>query len=306
MGRSTEADPESAAVRERVRERVDTTVTTVPCPRERTVRLGAGFVALVGLGSLTVLRIVLNAPVDLPSTASGAWFDAAAVAAVVGPAAGAITLGVAADEAWTRTGLILAGVFGLLSVVTPAVALPAVGAIVVGGWLLLAGRTHLLSAGQRTRTAVVTAALLAGLTLSLFGAVGVRPAALRPAGTTVTLVGMAVTPLAFGARPRALGVGGLAAGLTFHLTGTAPFVTGAVTLVAGSAVGASALLIAIAVGGLTASVATGVAQQRGDPTLAGFLLLSAGVPSSIPRALGVVLAVAVVVAMISERSGDST
>lgn len=306
MERSTEPDTEPAAARERILSLADTASAIISYTQKGNVRLVVGFVALIGLGSLTVLRVALNAPVGLPSAASGAWFDAAAIAAVAGPAAGIITLGVTADEGWARTGLILAGVFGLLSIVTSTVTFPAIGAVVVGGWLPLAGVTRQLSTGRRVRPAVVAAALLTGLTLSLFGAAGVQPATLRPTGTTVTLVGMAVTPLAFGARPGALGVGGLAAGLTFHLTGAAPFVTGAVALVAGSAVGASALLIAIAVGGLTASVATGVANRKSDPTIVGLLLLSAGVPSSIPRALGVALAVAFVVATISERSGDST
>lgn len=336
MGRSTGAGRERAReqteattrVRERARSLAEAAAAVVPDSRARNVRLAAGLAALAGLAPLTATRVALNAPVALPSAASGGWLDAAATAAVVGPAAGVLALGVTADEAWARTGLILAGVFGLLSAVTSAVALPTVGALVVGGWLTLAGSDAAARSPTRrqVRVAVVAAALLGGLTLSLFGAVGVRPAALRSAGTTLALAGMAATPLAFGARPAAYGVGGLAAGATFHLTGAAPFVSGAVALVAGSVVGASALLLAVAVGGLTATVAAGVASRRVGPALAGLLLLSAGVPSSIPRALGAVLAVAFVVAtaldqierasrqtegapneieMSSERTGDS-
>lgn len=278
--------------------------TTAVPGSARSVRLAAGLAALTGLASLTLLRVALNAPVVLPRAASVGWFDAATTAAVVGPAAGAVALGVTAEEAWARTGLILAGVFGCLSAVTTAVAVPAAGAVVVGGSLPLAGAIGRSPTRRQARGVTVAATLLVGLAISLYGAYGVRPALLRPAGTTVALVGMAVMPLAFRAGLGAYGVGGLAAGLVYSLTGAVPFVSGAVSLVAGSVVGGSALLIAAAVGGLAATVSTGALTRRADPVLAGLLVLVAGVPSSIPRALGVVLAVAVLVATLPDRRGD--
>ncbi|WP_440008352.1 phosphate ABC transporter permease [Halomicrococcus sp. SG-WS-1] len=295
----------TAAVRQRAR---SLTVAVVTESWTRRVRLVAALVALAGLGTLAATRIALNAPVTLPSVASGAWFDAAASAAVVGPATAALALGVTADESWSQIGLILVGVFGLLSAVTPAVALPAVGAVVVGGWLTLAGSAVVSRSPTRRqiRVGVVAVALLGGLTLSMFGAVGVRPAAFRTVGTTLALVGMAATPLAFRPRMGAFAVGGLVAGATFHLTGAAPFVSGAVVLVAGSVVSASALLLAAAVGGLATTVATGATNRRIAPAATGLLLLTAGVPSSIPRALGAALAVAFVLAPIPDQRGDST
>ncbi|NHN61592.1 MULTISPECIES: phosphate ABC transporter permease [Halorussus] len=292
----------AAAVGERGRSLAVAAVAAAPEPRTRTVRLAAASAAVAGLGPLTATRVALNAPVVLPSAASAAWLDAAATAAVLGPAAGATLLGATADEAWARTGLILVGTFGFLSAVSTAFALPTVGAVVVGSWLTLVGRagavdrpaTHWDVAGG-----LVAAALLGGLTLSLFGAVGVRPAALRPAGSTLALVGMAATPLAFRPRPSAFAVGGLAAAAAFHLTGAAPFVSGAVVLVAGGVVGASAPLLAAAIGGLAATVAEGAAGRRVAPAAAGLLLLAAGVPSSIPRALGAALAAAFVAATIA-------
>jgi hypothetical protein len=295
-----------ASVRERLRSLATAATVGSAFPPARSVRLAAGLAALSGLASLTLLRVALNAPVSLPRAASGAWFDAATTAAVVGPAAGAVVLGATVDEPWARTGLILAGVFGCLSAVTTAVAVPAAGAVVVGGSLPLLGAVARSPTRRRHRGTAVAVALLAGLTLSLYGAYGVRPAVLRPAGTTVVLVGMGATPLAFRAGPTAYAVGGPVAGVVYHLTGAAPFVSGAVSLVAGSVVGAPAPLLAVAVGGLTATVAAGALTRRADPTLVGLLLLAAGVPSSIPRALGVALAVAFLAAMVSDQGGDPT
>jgi hypothetical protein len=319
-GRSTGGSRERAAtVRERARSLAERAAAAVPESRTRPVRVAATLAALGGLGALTATRIALNAPVALPSAASGAWFDAATAAAVVGPAAAALLLGVTADEPWTRIGLVLVGVFGLLSTASPAAAVSAVGGVVVGGWLTLVGAVATdRAAGRRARgeaaavaetvaiSGVVAAALLAGLTLSLFGAVGVRPGVVRPAGTTLALAGMAATPLAFRAGGGAYAVGGLAAGATYYLTGAAPFLSGAVVLVAGSVVGASAVSLAAAVGGLIATIATGATKRRVEPAAAGLLLLAAGVPSSIPRALGAALAAALVAETLFDRTGGHT
>jgi hypothetical protein len=208
-------------------------------------------------------------------------------------------------EPWTRIGLVLVGVFGLLSAVTSAVAVPTVGIVAAGGWLLLIGSVNhgasIVNPRRGFRT-LVTGVLLGGLTLSLFGAIGVEPATLRPLGTTLALVGMAATPFAVRSGVGPLAVGALAGVGTFALAAAAPFVSGAVALTAGSVVGASAIPLAAAVGGLTATVAEGVLHRRIVPAAAGCLLLLAGVPSTLPRALGVVLAVA----FITSTLGDST
>ncbi|WP_458189635.1 phosphate ABC transporter permease [Haladaptatus sp. NG-WS-4] len=307
MSRSTrDVSERSAVVGDRVRSLAGAAAAAVPKSWTHSVRLTASLTALAGLGSLTATRIALNAPVVLPSVASSTWYDAVTLAAIVGPAAGILLLGVTTAEAWTRAGLVLASVFGLLSAVTSAVAVPAVGATVVGGWLMLRGALATLPPANRRRIRVVVFVLLTGLTLSLFGAVGVHPVALRTAGTTLALAGMAVTPLAVRPRTSAFAVGGVAAATTFYLTGAAPFVSGAVVLIAGSVVGGSALLLAAAVGGLTATVVEGAASGRVTLTSTGLLLLMAGVPSSIPRALGVTLAVAFILATRSDQDGDST
>ncbi|MFC7193889.1 phosphate ABC transporter permease [Halosimplex aquaticum] len=253
----------------------------------------------------------MNSPIVLPAAASGQWFDFVSTAATVGPALGVLAVGVTADG-WSRLGLVIAGVFGLLSAVAPAAQSPAVGAVIAGGWLTLTGRATaglLAAAGADAErdvsapsdgaavSVVVGAVLLGGVTLSLFGAAGVRPALFRPTGTVLVLVGMAATPL--GIRPGTvpLVVGGVAAVGTFWVSAAAPFTTGAVALIAGSVVGAPVALLAVALGGLTATITYGVLETAPDTAVVGVLLLAAGVPSSIPRALGAVLAVAFLAAI---------
>ncbi|EMA46050.1 hypothetical protein [Halococcus saccharolyticus] len=293
---------------ERVRSFAGTASRVVPNSQTPTVRLSAGLVAVVGIALLTLTRIAVNVPVGLPLVSSSVWFDTVTTAAVVGPAGGIILLGVTAEEAWERIGLILVGVFGLLSALTSAIAVPAVGVTVAGSWLLLIGQTRGLKRQDyrwQSLGGLVAIALLGSLTLSLFGAIGVRPAALRPAGTTLALVGMAMTPLAVRSSLGPLAVGALTGVGTFSLTASAPFVSGAIVLIAGSAVGASAVLLAAAVGGLTATITEGVMRHRITPAVAGLLLLMAGVPSSIPRALSVVLAVALILGILFDTGSDS-
>jgi hypothetical protein len=293
MRRSTSSTRASPAGYERVTSLFETTADYCPEAASRTVMLAASVLAIAGLVPLTAVRIALNAPLPLPGAVSGVWFDTATTLAVVGPASGAVLLGVTADAIWSRIGFVLVGVFGALSAVAQAAAVPAMGAIVVGGWLAVLGSdaSDWSASSRRTLGGALATVLLASLTLSLLGATGVRPAVFRPVGTTLALAGMTATPLVVRPSTGSLAVGGVAAGVTLHLTATAPFVTGAVALVAGSVVGGSALLLATAVGGLTATLAHGLASRR-LASAASVLLLTGGVPASIPRGIGVVLAVA--------------
>lgn len=280
--------------------------TVVPDSQPPMVRLAAALLGGVGLAVLTLTRIAVNGPVVVPWLVSGVWFDAVTTAAVVGPSLGAVLLGVTTAEPWERIGLVLVGVFGLLSALTSAIAVPTVGIVAAGGWLLLVGPMKhgvFVANPRRVFRTLVAGVLLAGLTLSLFGAIGIEPAILRPLGTTLALIGMAATPLAVRSTVGPLAVGVLAGTGTLALAAAAPFVSGAVALTAGSVVGASALVLATAMGGLTATVAEGVLHRRIAPAAAGCLLLLAGVPSSIPRALGVILAVAFIT---TSTLGDST
>jgi hypothetical protein len=293
--------------REHTRSIAAATADVAPGSWTRSVLGTASFVGVLGLGTLTATRLLLNAPVSVPAVASGVWIDAATTAAFVGPAVALLLLGVTAADAWTRIGLSVAGAFGLLTAVTGAITVPAICATVVGGWATVLGTVGSSGSAARfpARVGTVAAVLCAGVTLSLLGALGVEPVALRSVGTTLTLGGSAATPLAVRSNVGAFAVGGGAAAATFSLAGTAPFVTGAVVLIAGGVVGGSTVLLAAAIGGATTTMTTGVVRRRVAPVAVGLLLLVAGVPSSLPRALGTVLAVAFVAATVHDGSAET-
>ncbi|WP_137283279.1 phosphate ABC transporter permease [Halorussus salinisoli] len=277
-------------------------VATDVTSRSRNVRVRAlaGAAALLGAVPLAATRLVVNSPLHVPGAASAGWYELVRLAALVGPATAAVALGVTADRELERVGLLSVGVFGLLSAVTSAVAVPTVGALVAGGWLVVAGQFD-RRPGPRE---AVAGALVGGLTLSLVGAAGYRPVAFRSAGTTAALLGMAATPLAVRAGRRGLAVGGLVAVGAYALILEAPFVSGAVALAAGAAIDPPSVLLALAVGGTTATVADGLSDRRVSAAVGGTLLLVAGVPASIPRGVSVAVAVAFLLAAAS--GGDST
>ncbi|MFB6130375.1 MAG: hypothetical protein ABEJ28_06100, partial [Salinigranum sp.] len=215
----------------------------------------------------------------------------------------AVGLGVLADSEWQRVGLVAAGVFGLLAAVSSAAALPAIGAVAVGGWLAvlptLAGGIRFIVPGRGDAApgrALVAAALLSGVVCSLSGAAGVDPGHLRPAGTAIALVGLAVSPLALPSPPRSssLVFGGVIAGTTLLAGTAAPFVTGAVALVVAGIVHVPFALVVVGAGGAGISVADAARRGDGATATAAALLVVAGVPYTLPRALAVVVAATLV------------
>lgn len=275
-------------------------------------RTAAGVVAVVPVVGVTLYRVAHNAPGTLPPVAA----DLAALArpaAVLGPALAALVLAGVAATAAERVGLALAGGFGALTLAPPAAWHPAAAGLVAGGGLAVGGR--LWRSGCRDRrlgrlvpaagTAPATA-LVVAVAVSLAAAAGVASPTLRPLGTGLALVGVVLTPLATGLDRIGLAAGAVAAGVTVGLASTLPYVAGAVFLVGGAVVGAPLALVAFAVGGGVAGVVgaarSGGAGQTdgcgrtGTPAAFGAaLLLAAGVPGSLPRALAAVVGVALLV-----------
>lgn len=252
--------------------------------RRSDVRVAAGALALVGATAIALLRFVRNAPVDAVILAEPAVYGVASALAVAGPAVAAIGLGVVArtDREWVA--LVFAGTFTLLTLATGAVSVPAAAVVVAAGALTLLPRVP-----SRTRRTVVAGGFVAALALSLGGGMGVLPASARSTGTTVTLLAVAAMPLAVRPSPPALLAGFAAALAVAAATLSAPFASSASVLVVGAAIDPSFVLLAAAVGGAVTVIASGVSAGRTITALGGGLLLAAGVPATVPRALAVVL-----------------
>ena|GEM_PF-1334738 len=278
--------------------------TATSLPRVRSPSTTLGGIALLGVGLLAAARIAVNLPGSVVGADLQRWYPLLHTAATVGPAAAAIGLGVVADSAWRRVGLVAVGVFGLLATVSPGAALPATGVVVLGGWL---GALPPTIDGARTAVSgrgIVATALLAGLSCSLVGSAGVAPPLLRPVGSVLSLAGVAVSPLSLSTRPRTLDwtVGAIVAAGTLFAGTASPFVSGAVMLVVGGIVHVPFVLVVAAVGGAGITVSAALARGDGAGVTAGALLVVAGVPYTLPRALGVVVAATIVVRPVATRS----
>jgi hypothetical protein len=257
----------------------------------------AGLCALLPVVATTLYRVANNAPGSLP----GRVTDLAAVvlpAAVAGPAVAALGLAAVAERSGERVGLTLVGAFGLVALASPTAWLPAVVGAVVGAGAL-AGDRLWPRVRRRDATAVRPAlaalALVAGVAVSLAATAGVAPATGRPLGGALALVGAGLVPTLVEVDRLDLLWGGVVAVAGVALATNAPYVAGAVLLVGGGVVGVPLGLVALGVGGAVAALVAGLRRGRGDAAFGGALLLAAGVPGTLPRALGVVVALALLV-----------
>lgn len=265
--------------------------------RLRRVNTGLAGAVLATIAVAVAFRGINNQPGAMASELATAyrWLG------VTGPgiiAALTVLVGVTRQDAPSRIGLVFAGVFGLIGLHVPAASLPAVGAIAAGVGLVIVD--HLRDSGWNSPTAVGAVVWL-GLGLSLASATGVL-AGVRPVASTVALVGIALLPIAFRPPSWAWVGGAVAAAVVLWVGWVSPFVTGAVVLVAFGVVGAPMAAVAAAAGGGLAGLAGGLSRAdtaglsaRWPGAIAAGLLLAAGVPATIPRALaagvGIVLLV---------------
>ncbi|QSG13248.1 putative membrane protein [Halapricum desulfuricans] len=260
-------------------------------------RLVAGALGLAGAAGLLVARVALNAGLA-PGVAGS--MDVFRLAATVGPALGALGIAATTGDPVERIGVAFVGVFGLLSVV-PAATTAAVVAVVAGGSLAAAGRWR--QVGRPVDWHMLPIVLLAGAVgVSLLGGIGVEPTTLRSIGSQLTLLGAAATPALLGHGRADWAFGGLAAAVLVAVGVTAPFVTGAVTLIGGGVVGASLLVLAVGLAGLTTTASAATRTRHWHALLGAGLVFAAGVPASMPRALAVVLGVLL---LVEPRGGGS-
>jgi hypothetical protein len=222
----------------------------------------------------------------------------ATVASTAVVAAAAIAVAVTDADPLTGVGLLFVGVFGLLSLVSSAAALPAAAATVLGTATVAAVAGRRLDPVSAAAVALLVAALSVGLASGVGGWTGLRPVA-----STVALLGVASTPAFAATDRRSLSsadwgavLGGVAAFAVVLAVGRAvPFVTGAVTLTGTGVVGTSLPVVALAAAGAV-TTASAASRTRRWPLLAGVALVAfAGVPASLPRALPFALGIAALV-----------
>lgn len=241
-----------------------------------------------------VLRLVLNAPGSTLAAFADSY-ESAVLAATVVPALAAGGLAVETADPIERVALLGIAVFGPLVLVADAAYVPAAVAVTVAGGVVAWRRLD-----HRDVDATVPRVggwLLAGTAVAAVGAslaatVGFAPMAVRQAGSVLALVAALATAMAVNARTDDWAVGAVAASLVYAAGTFAPYVTGAVALVAGGAVGSSLPLLAAGIGSVTAATVASIRRRDLIPTCGALLVLVAGVPVTVPRALAVLLGVA--------------
>jgi len=248
----------------------------IPEDRRRAVVGGAAGVAALGAVARFLLAVLVNAPMG-PSVGGG---DAAAVGATAVAGVAAVAVALTETDPVSGVGLLFVGVFGLLSLGSGAVAAPAAVAVAAG--------TAAVAVAHRDRFAnprgVALGTLLAALIVSLASGVG-GWVALRPLGSTLALVGVAVTPVFAATTTRSLLGGGVAVAAVVALGLSLPFVVGAVTLVGVGVVGSSLPVVALAAGGAV-TAGSAALRRREWSLLAGVALVAfAGAPAALPRAV---------------------
>ncbi len=266
-----------------------------------------GAVALVPTAGVLGLRVLRNAPVALPDVARTATPAVQTLAAVV-PALAALGLAVGSDRRAARVALAAVGVFGLLGAVDAAAWLPAAAAVLVGTTAALAldlgGLVDPLRADTDPRDALSPAirpASLAALGVlalawSLIASAGIGTTTFRPAGAALAFATLAALPLVRGLDGAVeLGLWALAAFAVTVTAASAPFVAGAVVLVAFGAGSVPFVLLALGIGGAVATVVADARRGALGPAVGAALLLAAGVPATLPRAVAFGLGLLLVV-----------
>ncbi|WEL21424.1 hypothetical protein [Halorhabdus sp. BNX81] len=258
--------------------------------------------AVIAAGTLFVSRVAINARAEVPIdlVALQEWLVPLTAMACAGSL---LAIAVVHGKPFEMLGLAFVGVFGVAGSVARPAYTPTVVAIVVGTPIALGDRLR-TDEGVRVGPALVTGVLLSGLVASLAGTLGVDVALSRSLGSQLTLVGVAGTPV-FLARGRGDWlVGAVGAGLLVALGVFTPFLLGATGLVAGAVVGATVPVMALAVGGLTTTASAALRTRHRPALLGAGLLLFAGIPATVPRALPFILALTLLVGSVPGGVGD--
>ncbi|QPV63580.1 hypothetical protein I7X12_02800 [Halosimplex litoreum] len=284
-----------------VRDRFDAAVA----PSLATV-LGA--VAFVSTAGVLALRLLRNALGGLPLVGHAVAPAVTTLAAVV-PALAVLGLATEADARAERVALAAVGAFGLVGAADAAAWFPAAAAVLVGTTaglaVALAERAHArvgavdslrAAFAPIARPSAVAALGTLALACSLAASAGFGTTTLRPAGAALVFATLAALPLARRLDGTVdLGLWVVAAFAVVVAAASAPFVAGAVALVAFDAGTVPLSLLALGIGGALATVAADARRRAFGPAIAAALLLCAGVPATLPRAVAFALGLLVLV-----------
>lgn len=254
----------------------------------KTTRISAGVLALLPMMAVFALTIGTNTPIGprLPLEPVRAPIQ---MAAYIGPAAGALLLGLTAKTGSMRVGMMSAGVFSGFVLFSPTASIPAAVALAAAAVLVGVSVVPKSIRSSPIQT-VVTFALSAGVILSMIGLLGFEPALIRRLGSVLIAVGLAGLPAISGYSRRSLGIGLVGGTLVVAAGLSAPVMTAAVSLLGMGVIGLPVVLLGIGAAGAITAIAEATHRGRIRTAIGSGLVLVAGVPSSIPAAVAVLVA----------------
>jgi hypothetical protein len=244
----------------------------------------AGSLVLLAVAAPFVARVLINARIA-PGAYLATQMELLTTVAIVGPALGAGVFAATTDVEAERVGLAFVGAFGLLAAVSPAATTPAAAAVVAGGALAVGARWQAVSARTVDWRLLPVVAIFGATVLSLGAALDIFPGGGRVVGAHLALLGAAATPALVSHRHSDWALGGAVAGFLVAVGLVAPFLTGAVVLVAGGIVTVSLPVLAAGLAGIVTTASAGVRSGQLLPVAGAALLLAAGVPTMLPSAL---------------------
>lgn len=266
-----------------------TLASVLPFVRDRrAVVAGIGAIATLFVALQTVVSILYNLPFD-PVHIPTAIRSGVAVGTAIVLGLALVVVALLAREATIRVGLLFAGVFGLLVVVSPAATAPAVVALGGGSTLALLGSLGPPESYQDARQIAVAVAFLVGITASITSMTGILDSGFREIGAMATLLALFGLGIRAETDRTALIVGTVAALGLIAASMNSPFALGSALLVTFGIVGVPHLLVALALSGATAAIVAGLRRREWSLVVGTTLLLFAGVPVTLPGALAVLL-----------------
>lgn len=261
----------------------------------RTVVVGVSLLALVVVGIRSLLRLVGNVPFD-PVVVSPALRSAVGTATPLVVGTALATLALTDDRATVRVGLLFAAVFGSLGVFAPAATLPAVVALVAGATIAFAGTLGVPAelSYRAVRSRLLAAGFVAAIAVSLADSTGIVEGA-HWLGSLLALATLAAVGTRAERSVPAAGAGVLVAALLVYASTASPFVVGSALLVVFAVTGVPHLLFAGAVAGGVAAATAGLSRRAYPLAIGATLLVLAGIPVTLPRALTLLLGATLVV-----------
>lgn len=268
------------------------------------VVVGAGLVALVVVSVGVALDVLVNLPFD-PFVVPSPLRTIAAVGIPVILTLALVAVSIVAEQSTVRIGLLFVGIFGLLPVASRAATVPAVVAVILGGGVVLLGTNGWPTTYRALRRTLVGAVFVAGTAVSLGSTTGLLDGSARGVGGVLVLGGVTAMAVRTEADRIPIVGGVFAFLLAVFVSAASPYVVGSALLVAFAVAGVPHLLVAFAVGGATTATLAGIRRRDYPLAIGAPIVLLAGVPATVPRALAVILGATLVLVDITVHSDTS-